>query len=433
MKETGWEIVHFLRAVYNLFKDTPARRAMFTEITKSTVFPLKFCAVRWLENIKVAQRALDILPNLCNFINEISKTNQLSSTSFETVTRMVKDPFLPAKLQFFISFASDIEPFLKEFQSDVPLAPFLYDAVTCIIKTQMNKVVKPSVLQSVSDIKCIKLHKENLLNSKNIDLGIATKSALRKMTTNPSELQIVQFKDDCRKCILKFISKMLERSPLKHPLTRAISCFDPEVASNLPISKKRMENLLTILLESGYILSSIVDRALNEYKDLCNSEVAVLQKYSRQNERIDHFWNKLLNEKKLHNLFHVMKIVTIFSHGNANVERGFSINKECLVENMKEELLTGRRYVFDHVTSIGGIEKFVVTKGLIQSARNAYSKFKEAQKKKKTAEEASQLEGQRKRAAEREKLELEAKKARILEEAQRQASLLDEQIQSLRE
>ena len=33
----------YLRAMHNLFRDSPARRAAYTEITGSKVFPKKFC------------------------------------------------------------------------------------------------------------------------------------------------------------------------------------------------------------------------------------------------------------------------------------------------------------------------------------------------------------------------------------------------------
>ncbi|GBM12783.1 hypothetical protein AVEN_172356-1, partial [Araneus ventricosus] len=71
MQETGWNIVPFLRAVYNLFKDSPAGRAL--SVTTSSVFPKKFCVVRWLQNAEVSQRAIEIIPKLMLFVEEIEK------------------------------------------------------------------------------------------------------------------------------------------------------------------------------------------------------------------------------------------------------------------------------------------------------------------------------------------------------------------------
>lgn len=55
------ELVKFLRAIYNLFKDDPAWRAKYNNIIGSNKFPLKFCAVRWLNNFTVAERTEEML------------------------------------------------------------------------------------------------------------------------------------------------------------------------------------------------------------------------------------------------------------------------------------------------------------------------------------------------------------------------------------
>lgn len=68
LTRTGWNLTRLLRAMYNLFKDVPTRRGIYIRLTNSDLFPLKFFSVRWLENSAVAQRAIDILPNLRTFV-----------------------------------------------------------------------------------------------------------------------------------------------------------------------------------------------------------------------------------------------------------------------------------------------------------------------------------------------------------------------------
>lgn len=96
---TGWEIMAFLRALYNLFKNSPARRSDYTQLSQSTSFPLKLCAVRWVESGPVTERAQKILPNIIKYVNEVPK--QPTSHSFRIVKEKVKDNLLPAKLAFF--------------------------------------------------------------------------------------------------------------------------------------------------------------------------------------------------------------------------------------------------------------------------------------------------------------------------------------------
>ena len=57
--------------------------------------------------------------------------------------------------------------------------------------------------------------------------------------------------------------------------------------------------------------------------------------------------------------------IYILSHGQAQTERGFNVNKNLLVENLQETSLKAQRIVYDHMTgcdqSIEGIE---ITSGI---------------------------------------------------------------------
>ena len=47
----------------------------------------------------------------------------------------------------------------------------------------------------------------------------------------------------------------------------------------------------------------------------------------------------------------VCSIIFVLSHGQSAVERGFSINKELLVENLQEKSLVSQRMVYNHINS----------------------------------------------------------------------------------
>ncbi|KAJ8884219.1 hypothetical protein PR048_016076 [Dryococelus australis] len=87
-----------------------------------------------------------------------------------------------------------------------------------------------------------------------------------------------------------------------------------------------------------------------------------------------------------------IKIILTLSHGNVALERGFSINKEVLIENMKEESITARKLVYDSVMNAGGVEKLQISKSLIHYAKNVRERYKEAQKSLQCEEEFSQNE-----------------------------------------
>ena len=57
-KESGWDIEVLLKALWNIFRDSPARRADYVCVTDTVVFPLKFYSHRWVEDKEVAEGAL---------------------------------------------------------------------------------------------------------------------------------------------------------------------------------------------------------------------------------------------------------------------------------------------------------------------------------------------------------------------------------------
>ena len=95
---------------------------------KVRFFLSSFCGHRWLEDKKVAERALEIWPNITAYVTETLKKpmSQIpTASSFATVRSAVQNHLTIAKLQFFVSTASSMKPYLQVFQSDAPLLPFV--------------------------------------------------------------------------------------------------------------------------------------------------------------------------------------------------------------------------------------------------------------------------------------------------------------------
>ena len=115
-----WKIGGLLRALWYLFHDSPARRDDYTTVTGSSVFPLKFCATRWIEDDRVSERVLEIWPNVEKYIRHVlkePKSKQPTSASFSTIEKATKDVLVPAKLQIYVYTAKVLKPFLVHCQS----------------------------------------------------------------------------------------------------------------------------------------------------------------------------------------------------------------------------------------------------------------------------------------------------------------------------
>ena len=59
-----WNLKKILKAEWQIILDSLARREDFMSVTSSSVFPLPFCATSWVENKKVADRAIFVWPHI---------------------------------------------------------------------------------------------------------------------------------------------------------------------------------------------------------------------------------------------------------------------------------------------------------------------------------------------------------------------------------
>ena len=65
---------------------SPARGADYLSVTGLDIFPLYFCATRWVEDKKVADRLLELWENLtkdCDSLAVLTKPNRPSCRSYE--------------------------------------------------------------------------------------------------------------------------------------------------------------------------------------------------------------------------------------------------------------------------------------------------------------------------------------------------------------
>ena len=104
----------------------------------------------------------------------------------------------------------------------------------------------------------------------------------------------------------------------------------------------------------------------------------------------------------------------ILSHGQATVERGFSVNKEVERCNMQENTVVAHRLVSDFVTQHGGVTKIPITKELLSSVASARSKYRvylDEERRKKESDE----QGKKRKALEDHLEELKKKKKTVQE------------------
>lgn len=380
---SGWNVGNFLNVLYSLFKNSPARIEDYGELTGEEVkLPLKFCSHRWLENSPVCERAIDIWENVMKYEREVSKKKlpNPGSVSFETVKKWTKDPFTLSKLHFFNSVAKQMKPFLTVYQTDSPVLPFL--------GWDLEKLIKPEILETATSIKLAKLELSNdeCVTYSKIDVGFKTEKELKRLSKNISDRQVMEYRLECRDFLKSLVNHLLEKGPLQYSLVRSLKCLIPNLMTTDPEScHKNFKLCLNTLSDAGRINIKDCDTALWQFKDFISGVAKVNSDFLKFNEskRLDELFYQFLNENKSYTiLWDVVKQLLLLSHGQASVERGFSINKELLLENLKEKSVVAQRVIHDHISFEGGIRNVVFSKSLlsVRSARQKYMLYLDDQK-----------------------------------------------------
>lgn len=393
---TLWKIGHVLSSLWYLFNDTPARRDDFYQLTKSSVFPLKFCQHRWLEDAPVAERALEVLPCVKEYLLKLQgkPSKEPKAASFQAVKSACKDPLLVPKLQFFISVANQVKPFLEKFQTDAPAVPFLFTELEALVSGLMQRFVFREKLETSKvelhkiDPKDKKLH----LSANDVDIGFAARKSIRDSVKakDISGLKEMEFRSECQSFLAETTARILIKCPLKYPLVKHLVSLDPNYMVSCPeASVKSFERVLEILIERKWKSSNDCDSLLVSYKAFVNE--MKLENYHAFNdfsfgnqERVDTFLMKFAANKYA-SLFRVFKILLTLSHGQASIERGYSVNKELLVENLSERSIVAQRIICDsYASSDSSVMDIEVTPDLRRhttSARMRYSNYLEEKSK----------------------------------------------------
>ena len=72
----------------------------------------------------------------------------------------------------------------------------------------------------------------------------------------------------------------------------------------------------------------------------------------------------------------VCKIIFTLSHGQSQVERGFNVNKEILVENLQEEPFQGHRIIYNQIQPENiKFQDFKLTNELVNSCKAAHQRY----------------------------------------------------------
>ncbi|KAH7958886.1 hypothetical protein HPB49_006123 [Dermacentor silvarum] len=286
-----------------------------------------------------------------------------------------------------------VQPFLTVFQSDSPNTFFLAKELETVLRSLLARFVKRSVLTeatSITKLLRIDVHDTaNYTSLEKVDVGRVAEKILK--SGKASTKCVFEFRGECRKFIVNMILKIMERSPLRYPLVRGLSCFDPREMAKTELCLGKLKVVLNCLIDSYKLLSEHKsDIVCAQYIQFCQEKRHELQNYERDHERLDVLFVRLLkHDPAFSMLWEVLKVLLLLSHGQASVERGFSVNKQIAVGNMAELSYISQRVICEAVKTHGGLLNVPLSKELkssVRQARHRYALYMDEQKKQAVAE-----------------------------------------------
>lgn len=218
------------------------------------------------------------------------------------------------------------------------------------------------------------------------------------------------------------LGKLIERCPLEYLIVRHAVSLDPvHMVKNEEASIQSFSNLLQVLQKANWRSASQCDSILLQYRKF----VSVMKKECEQEfrsftcatTRLDEFLLGYL-EKDQEELKKVFIVVLTLSHGQSDVERGFSVNSEMEEENLKEDNLVALKIIFSELQSTPDFADYSITAGLLQSYKVARQRYHHHlnEEKKKAAETETE---QKRKAIQLDLKQVKAKRLKLTESFER--------------
>lgn len=153
------------------------------------------------------------------------------------------------------------------------------------------------------------------------------------------------------------------------------------MASEKEACVTKMKRILEVLVEAHRLKSAECDKVIyqsGQFLDYCSVE-SDFEHFdpSKPTSRVYKlFYEHMAGNKQPVQVWSVVKLLLLMSHGQATVERGFSVNKEVAVENLKERSFIPQRIIRDHIESVGGLPNVQISKKkLLMSSAGAQQKY----------------------------------------------------------
>ena len=191
---------------------------------------------------------------------------------------------------------------------------------------------------------------------------------------------------------------------MKYPLVRNAVCLHPVEMIKLHKTEpatliKGFKHLTQEITSSGYLTFKDGDEALREYRELISDEIHDGISFDRKSSQLDDFFFSTLKlEERFPGLAKFVSLILTISHGQASIDRGFSIQKHQLQQNVDHLYVRSRRLIKDHLLANGLTPATTpITNEMMTQVKGSGTKYRIHLHDQKKKEEADQRKNERER------------------------------------
>ena len=248
------------------------------------------------------------------------------------------------------------------YQTDHPVVPFLCNDLAFLYRNLLMLFLKKSVLEvATSLIKLSKIDPQSNVNQKqvrDVDIGFGRRSAVveGRAKSSISDTKLLAFQKECKSFLGITSQHMVEKTPLKSKFARNASFIDPKLMTTDSDKSVRRFSLVLEMVQSKRMSTKDADESKIQFQQFLSRDLQESKEkflfFNRIKEWLDVFLFEVIGNVVEYGQMSkpIQFILTIF-HGQADLERGFNVNKELFVENIQEVSLISQRQIYDHMKS----------------------------------------------------------------------------------
>ena len=200
IESSRWIVGKVKKAIWKLLNESPGWREKYVALAKTNLFSLPFCGHRWCGNEDCSERAellWDGYVKLLKYLIALPKSGKPQSKLFTILKDPFNDPLMKAKFKFLEFVSNKLKKFLRGYQTNQTMEPFLYSSFKEILKSLLQMFVLNDRIKKAETLKLMKIDKNDKKLCKPYDLiqiGTASKMHVDNYKKSTDFKQVL-FKD----------------------------------------------------------------------------------------------------------------------------------------------------------------------------------------------------------------------------------------------